>query len=92
MMTLLKMSKLLGHDYDSVGFVCWLFSVAAAAAVAVEGGSVETRKRKSLRSFEKSAAAVAGDVATAVAAVVAGIFAAAKGLEFSVVVGSTKPL
>lgn len=91
MMTLLKMSKLLGHDYDSVGFVCWLFSVAAAA-VAVEGGSVETRKRKSLRSFEKSAAAVAGDVATAVAAVVAGIFAAAKGLEFSVVVGSTKPL
>lgn len=87
MMTLLKMSKLLGHDYDSVGFVCWLFSVAAA-----EGGSVETRKRKSLRSFEKSAAAVAGDVAIAVAAVVAGIFAAAKGLEFSVVVGSTKPL
>lgn len=90
MMTLLKMSKLLGHDYDSVGFVCWLFSVAAA--VAVEGDSVETRKRKSLRSFEKSAAAVAGDVAIAVAAVVAGIFAAAKGLEFSVVVGSTKPL
>lgn len=89
MMTLLKMSKLLGHDYDSVGFVCWLFSVAAA--VAVEGDSVETRKRKSLRSFEKSAAAVAGDVAIA-AAVVAGIFAAAKGLGFSVVVGSTKQL